>query len=112
MTPENNFVTNASDLPLVMSAEDIQRMGFSRSNAYALLNREDMPVIVIGKRRYLMRDKFLGTLGLPEIKAAMQQPPNNLPAECRLNAHICPLMRFFTEMMSEYNLAETRRRGA
>ena len=34
--------------PEILSAKDLQDMGFSRSMSYALFNREDIPVIRIG----------------------------------------------------------------
>lgn len=34
-------------------------MGFSRSMSYALFNRKDIPVIRIGKRKFIRREKFL-----------------------------------------------------
>ena len=43
----------------VMTASDIQRMGMSRSMAYQLLNREDLPVVIIGGRKFMHRDLFL-----------------------------------------------------
>lgn len=33
-------------------------MGFSRANAYKFLNREDLPVVRIGGRKYLHADLF------------------------------------------------------
>lgn len=50
--------TKYEELPLVMSAKDIQVLGFSRSLAYGLLNRADVPVIVIGGRKFVQRDRF------------------------------------------------------
>ena len=38
--------------PEILSAKDLQNMGFSRSMSYALFNREDIPVIRIGKRKF------------------------------------------------------------
>ena len=43
----------------ILSAKDLQDMGFSRSMSYALFNREDIPVICIGKRKFIRREKFL-----------------------------------------------------
>ena len=52
--------TNYEDLPLMLNAEDIQAvMNISRAGAYQLMHREDFPVIVIGKRMVVPRDKFL-----------------------------------------------------
>ena len=45
--------------PEILSAKDLQEMGFSRSMSYALFNREDIPVIHIGKRKFIRREKFL-----------------------------------------------------
>ena len=44
--------------PEILSAKDLQEMGFSRSMSYALFNREDIPVIHIGKRKFIRREKF------------------------------------------------------
>lgn len=43
----------------ILSAKDLQDMGFSRSMAYALFNRADVPVIHIGKRKFIRRENFL-----------------------------------------------------
>lgn len=42
----------------MMTAADLQSFGFTRSMAYAFLNREDVPVICIGKRKFIRREKF------------------------------------------------------
>ena len=47
-------------LPLMLNAEDVQAvMNISRAGAYQLMHREDFPVILIGKRMVVPRDKFL-----------------------------------------------------
>ena len=43
----------------LLTAGDIQAMGMSRSMAYQLLNRRDLPVVVIGGRKFMHRDLFL-----------------------------------------------------
>ena len=45
--------------PEILSAKDLQDMGFSRSMSYALFNREEIPVIRIGKRKFIRREKFM-----------------------------------------------------
>ena len=45
--------------PEILSAKDLQDMGFSRSMSDALFNRADVPVIHIGKRKFIRREKFL-----------------------------------------------------
>ena len=52
--------------PEILSAKDLQDMGFSRSMAYALFNRVDVPVIRIGKRKFIRREKFLEWLAEQE----------------------------------------------
>ena len=42
--------------PEILSAKDLQDMGFSRSMSYALFNREDIPV---GKRKFIRRERFM-----------------------------------------------------
>ena len=45
--------------PEILSAKDLQDMGFSRSMSYALFNREEIPVIRIGKRKFIRRERFM-----------------------------------------------------
>lgn len=52
--------------PEILSAKDLQDMGFSRSMSYALFNRDDVPVIHIGKRKFIRREKFLEWLAEQE----------------------------------------------
>ena len=56
---ERAIITEYSKVPLVMSAKDIQALGFSRSMTYNFLNRADFPVIIIGGRKMVQRDRFL-----------------------------------------------------
>lgn len=44
--------------PEMLTVEDLQNFGFSRSMAYNFLNREDVPVIRIGKRKFIRKEKF------------------------------------------------------
>ena len=52
--------------PEILSAKDLQEMGFSRSMSDALFNREDIPVIHIGKRKFIRREKFMEWLAEQE----------------------------------------------
>ena len=52
--------------PEILSAKDLQDMGFSRSMSYALFNREDIPVIHIGKRKFIRRENFFEWLAEQE----------------------------------------------
>ena len=52
--------------PEILSAKDLQDMGFSRSMSYSLFNREDIPVIHIGKRKFIRRERFMEWLAEQE----------------------------------------------
>ena len=52
--------------PEILSAKDLQEMGFSRSMSYALFNREDIPVIRIGKRKFIRWERFMEWLAEQE----------------------------------------------
>ena len=49
----------ASKEKILLDAHDLQAAGISRTLAYQLLNRADMPVITFGRRKYLVKDKFM-----------------------------------------------------
>lgn len=55
-----------SNISEILSAKDLQDMGFSRSMSYALFNRTDVHVIRIGKRKFIRRGKFLEWLAEQE----------------------------------------------
>jgi len=63
-------IKNIEELPLMMDAKDLMIVGFSRTMAYAMLNQEDMPVTMIGKRKFMKRDPFFDHLGYPRAKGA------------------------------------------
>ena len=52
--------TSYDQLPLSLSAEDVAKtLNISRANAYVLLSSKGFPVIRIGKRMLVMKDKLL-----------------------------------------------------
>ena len=54
---------NIEELPLMLNANDIVNvLGISRAFAYNLLHDKSLPVIVIGKRRVVNKDKFFDWL--------------------------------------------------
>ena len=53
-------------LPMLLSANDIQTMGFTRTMAYNILDRDDVPVVKIGSRKFIQRDKFFDWLDSKE----------------------------------------------
>lgn len=42
----------------LLTATDLQKMGFGRSMVYQLLNRADLPVVQIGRRKFMHREMF------------------------------------------------------
>ena len=55
----NKQYKNIEDLPLMLNANDIMNvLGISRAFAYNIMHDKSLPVIVIGKRRVVNRDKF------------------------------------------------------
>jgi len=51
--------TNTSNSKVLLSEKDRNSLGLSRSMWYALLNRSDMPIVVIGGRKFMHRELFL-----------------------------------------------------
>lgn len=52
--------TDYSQLPLALGAEEVaQVLGISRANAYSLLHSKGFPVLKIGKRLVVPRDKLI-----------------------------------------------------
>jgi hypothetical protein len=45
-------------LPALLNYKHLQACGLTRAMAYQLLNREDMPVVQIGTRKFMNRDRF------------------------------------------------------
>lgn len=54
--------TNRTEIPMLMSAKDIQELGVSRAMAYQILNRNDIPVLKIGDRKMVKREDFMAWL--------------------------------------------------
>lgn len=55
-----NIYKSIDDLPLMLNAEDIKVvMNVSRAGAYQLMHRDDFPVLAVGKRLLVPRDKFV-----------------------------------------------------
>ena len=54
------------ELPMMMSAKDLQSMGFSRSMAYRLLQGDLIPVVCIGNRKFIRHETLLKWLEAQE----------------------------------------------
>ena len=56
----NRTFTNYDQLPLALSADEVaQVLGISRANAYKLMNSKGFPVLKVGKRLVVPKDKLL-----------------------------------------------------
>jgi hypothetical protein len=55
-------MNSIENLPMMLSANDIQSMGFARTMVYKILNRKDVPVVKIGNRKFIRKDKFFAWL--------------------------------------------------
>lgn len=52
--------TQYNQLPLALRAEDVaQVLGISRANAYTLMHSKGFPVLKVGKRMVVPKDKLL-----------------------------------------------------
>ena len=60
---------NRFELPMMISAKELQDMGFSRSLAYRLLQGDIIHVITVGKRRFVRQSVLLGWLAEQEQKS-------------------------------------------
>lgn len=49
---------NTSELPELLSERDRTAFGIARTMWYELLNRDDMPIVQIGGRKFIHRDLF------------------------------------------------------
>jgi hypothetical protein len=60
----SNERENARNVPqtMLLSVHDLVKMGLTRSMSYQLLNRDDMPVVQIGTRKFMHREQFLDWL--------------------------------------------------
>ena len=59
-------MNSRENLPMMLSANDIQTMGFTRTMVYKILSSEEVPVVKIGSRKFVQRDKFFAWLDSKE----------------------------------------------
>ena len=59
-------MSNREDMPMLLTANDLQAMGFRRAMVYKILNSADVPVVKIGSRKFIQRDKFFEWLDSKE----------------------------------------------
>ena len=58
---------NNENLPMMLSANDLQAMGLTRTMVYSLFKREDFPTVKIGNRLFVQRDKLFAWLEKQEV---------------------------------------------
>lgn len=51
---------------MLLSANDLQDMGISRTMGYKILRYEEIPVVKIGSRKFIQKDKFFKWLDSKE----------------------------------------------
>ena len=61
-------MNNRFEMPMMMSAKDLQAMGFGRGMAYRLLRGDIIPVVTIGKRKFIRNSTLLEWLETQENK--------------------------------------------
>lgn len=59
-------MNSRENLPMMLSANDIQAMGFTRTMGYKILSSDEVPVVNIGSRKFVQRDKFFAWLDSKE----------------------------------------------
>ena len=59
-------MNSRENLPMMLSANDIQAMGFTRTMVYKILSSDEIPVVKIGSRKFVQRDKFFSWLDSKE----------------------------------------------
>lgn len=59
-------MSSREDMPMMLTANDLQAMGFTRTMVYKILNSDDVPVVKIGSRKFIQKDKFFKWLDSKE----------------------------------------------
>ena len=59
---ETTTIINRESLPMLISAKDSAKLGISKTTYYRLTHMSDLPVVIIGSRRFLHRDRFFAWL--------------------------------------------------
>jgi hypothetical protein len=70
MAPNLNITPTRAPIPELMCAKDIQGLGIGRDRAREIMNRADLPVFQLGKKKYVRSEKFFAWLDA-QAEAAM-----------------------------------------
>ena len=81
---------NRFELPMIMSAKELQDMGFSRSLAYKILQGDILPVVSIGKRRFIRQTVLLKWLAEQEQKCPADKSYDYIRAETSSHSEDSP----------------------
>ena len=63
-------MNNRFELPVMVSAKDLQAMGFGRGMAYRLLRGDIIPVVTVGTRRFIRQSVLLEWIEVQEKSSA------------------------------------------
>ena len=74
-----NTNTNRENYPELLTANHLQAMGFTRSMSYALMKREDLPIIRIGRKKFIQKDTFFNWLN--GLETTVHAPKNDPDVE-------------------------------
>lgn len=74
----SDFLSVQKQFLYLMSAKDLQKLGLSKTMAYQLLNRADMPVVCIGSRKFMRRDEFFAVLSIQTITTTQTSKMSNI----------------------------------
>ena len=74
-----NTTNNRENYPELLTANHLQAMGFTRSMSYALMKREDLPIIRIGKKKFIQKDTFFKWLN--SLETTEHEPENDPDVE-------------------------------
>lgn len=55
----NQMINCIEDMPMMLSANHLQLLGFTRPMAYQIMNRDDIAIVHIGKRKFIRKDQLL-----------------------------------------------------
>lgn len=56
---KKNNCCDSNELPALLSVNNLQAMGLGRSTVYKLFKMPGLPVVHIGGRKFMIRDKFI-----------------------------------------------------
>ena len=66
-------MNNKENMPIMLSANYLQSMVFTRTMAYSILNSDDVPVVKIGNRKFIQREKFFKLLDSKEKSSKREE---------------------------------------